>query len=216
MFLLLKFDNTKDIREIRQLNEPGIIHRRKCEFVKRNMGLVATIAKKYQGKIFPYDDAMQEGCVGMLKALEKFDTERGVQFSTYAHHWIRQSCARAAQDQGSLIRIPAYLHRTNNPAKKVRHVESLDYKELDRLSLLELTPSNFKNELIDDTQALLEKLLVETLTESEYHMIKMYYFEERRNRTKDMVFYRSVQKALRKLRRARHTKYEILREQLRE
>ena len=83
MFCLLH--NTEKIREMRQLREPDRIRRKKEEFVQQNMGLVASVARKYKQSTFAFDDALQEGCIGMLKALDKFDTESGVRFSTYAY-----------------------------------------------------------------------------------------------------------------------------------
>ena len=221
MFVLLtSFDNNgKNIREMRRFKNPAIVRKKKGDFVEKNMGLVTVIARQYEHNLFPYDDAIQEGCIGMLKAIDKFDMERGVQFSTYAYYWIRQNCARAAKTQGSLIRLPIYLHATPpSPAKQIHmqaclNVNSLDFKPSDDFSLLERTPSIHTNELIDDTHALLENLLKDTLSESEYNEIKLHFFEQR-SASKD---YRSVQRALVKLRRAaRLSKYNILREQLRE
>ena len=200
---------------MRQLREPDRIRRKKEEFVQQNMGLVASVARKYKRRTFSFDDALQEGCIGMLKALDKFDTESGVRFSTYAYYWIRQSCARAAQDQSALIRLPNYLYTTRDSSKQA-HLEACRYVgSIDHGLCLKVTPSMSTNKPTDDTQALLEELLADTLTESECHLIQLHFFGH--SPKKDRSTYNSIQKTLRKLRvAAQQTKYQILREQLRE
>lgn len=76
------------------------------ELIMANTRLVISIAKKYQGRGLPLPDLIQEGNLGLMKAVDRFDPERGVRLSTYATWWIRQSIARAAGDRGRTIRLP--------------------------------------------------------------------------------------------------------------
>jgi len=97
----------EDVKKIHQANVEAKAARR--EMVRGNLRLVISIAKKYSYRGVPFVDLVQEGNIGLMKAVDKFDYHRGYKFSTYASWWIRQSITRAIQNQATTIRIPVHM-----------------------------------------------------------------------------------------------------------
>jgi RNA polymerase primary sigma factor len=96
------------VRE-RYLREIDIGNGARAHLIKANTRLVVSIAKRYMGQGVPFLDLIQEGNLGLMKAVEKFDYRRGCKFSTYATWWIRQSITRALAEQGRIIRLPSHV-----------------------------------------------------------------------------------------------------------
>ncbi len=93
--------------QLRQFVKRG--QRARCSLIEANFRLVVSIAKKYVGHGVSFMDLIQEGNIGLIKAVEKFEYQRGFKFSTYATWWIRQAVSRALSDQGRTIRVPVHM-----------------------------------------------------------------------------------------------------------
>lgn len=101
------YENEEQMYKLRRYIREG--NRSRDHLIKANTRLVVSIAKKYMGQGVPFSDLIQEGNLGLMKAVEKFDYRRGYKFSTYATWWIRQAITRALADQGRTIRVPVHM-----------------------------------------------------------------------------------------------------------
>lgn len=115
------FLSTQDIKEINRRMSIGEAQARRAkrEMIEANLRLVISIAKKYTNRGLQFLDLIQEGNIGLMKAVDKFEYRRGYKFSTYATWWIRQAITRAIADQARTIRIPVHMIETINKIHRV-------------------------------------------------------------------------------------------------
>jgi RNA polymerase primary sigma factor len=119
--------DTKSFRDFAATitRKSGIVKRAKNEFVKANLRLVVSIARRFNHGRLPLPDLIQEGNIGLMKAVERYDYRRGFRFSTYASWWIRHAISRALADKGRAVRLPVHMidayHRI---AKSERELQS--------------------------------------------------------------------------------------------
>lgn len=107
----------------------------KKKLIESNLRLVVSVAKHYQNCGLSFEDLIQEGSIGLIKAVDKFDLSKGYKFSTFAPWWIRQSISRAIADQGRTIRIPVHITENINKVKKA---------EQELLTQLNKTPTDLE------------------------------------------------------------------------
>ncbi len=138
--------DTDYITDLKRAVKAGL--RAEDRLVESNLRLVVSIAKRHSGKGLPFLDLIQEGNLGLLKAVKKFDYRKGYKFSTYATWWIRQSITRAVADQARTIRIPVHMvetiHRLSNASRKLNQELGREPTANELAEELKMTPEKVR------------------------------------------------------------------------
>jgi RNA polymerase primary sigma factor len=168
---------TKSDQQLQHLVEDGWAARE--HLVLANSRLVISVAKKYIGRGVPFLDLIQEGNIGLIRAMKKFDYRRGYKFSTYATWWIRQAITRAIADQGRTIRVPVHMGDRINRLHRETHrlTQTLGRAPTtDELSVAMDVPPKKVEEMI---QAAWRPISLETPTDSEDDSVLGDFVEDR-------------------------------------
>ena len=193
-YVVIPFDELKDINRRMAVGEKNARYAKKV-MIEANLRLVVSIAKKYQYFGMQLLDLIQEGNIGLMKAVDKFEYRRGYKFSTYATWWIRQAVTRAIADQGRTIRIPVHLIEKINKLNRFSRQYKQKYgREPAESTLAEETeipeyvvrkikkiakePISLETLITIEEEGVLGDLIEDTETQSPYDVIEYFGLKE--------------------------------------
>lgn len=157
--------HTQEIELARRIGAGDL--RAKQQLVESNLGLVISIAKKHDFRAIPFEDLVQEGVIGLMKAATKFDPTKGYKFSTYATHWVKQTISRAIANQSRTIRVPNYLAAALRKMEQVRSNLETEYSRVPTNEELAKATGVSVRRLIDLQKVAAEPVSLESLVSSD-------------------------------------------------
>lgn len=172
----------KQLEDFTSSKEILQMHKARKKLIDSNLRLVVSYAKRYVNRGLVFPDLIQEGNMGLMRAVDKFDWRRGFKFSTYATWWIRQAITRAIADQARTIRIPVHMIETINKLKKVqRELEQkrereattkelakamgVDETKIDEILRISQEPSSLQTRVGEDSDTELSEFIADDLSE---------------------------------------------------
>jgi len=189
----------KQLEDVKKNHRTFAMKKARYRLINSNLRLVVSIAKRYMNRGLTFSDLIQEGNIGLMRAVDKFDWRRGFKFSTYATWWIRQAITRAIADQARTIRIPVHMIETINKlkriqreleqkyereptAKEIAKVMEIEPEKVEEILKISQEPSSLQAKVGSDNDTELSEFIMDTDTEApedmaSYELLKAHIVE---------------------------------------